>query len=460
VPVGIDPREPATGRPAPRRSEFPSSVNLQITGARLLPFKTLRDVAERVDVIRRCIEVRKSQQLALDWDIVLSRQAIKRIMLDDNITSQGKARRSPATGSSRRWRGCASGGRSPTSSTSRTSTRGSALLLEEHSSSTPSRSGRAARQRRRRFVRDPRRLDDQAAPRPPRRDPGATEPGVSADPLRLPSRRVHRVDQRRRQRLPPTSSSTGRATGARGPRTGRPNVEQALAAADIYLKRMNWIRNEFTEGTTPDTFLKLAGHAEDLPDRHPRLRGSDQRRARRQRRRTPPPPHAPARLGTGAMSNFAELYKPELDELLIKLLCACFDVMPTEIGFPPGSGIGGKGHQEGEANSSQRKAVRPTATWIEGSAHRPVTQYLGMPRELEFKLLGYEVEDQEHRREVADSQTRRGGITINDDRAQRGMPLYDFRRPTQPFIVTGPALVFLRRARRADRRRQKAPATG
>ena len=54
-------------------------MNLQVTQTRLLPFGVLRDVSERVDVIRRCIEVRKSQMLALDWDITLSKQAMPMI---------------------------------------------------------------------------------------------------------------------------------------------------------------------------------------------------------------------------------------------------------------------------------------------------------------------------------------------------------------------------------------------
>jgi hypothetical protein len=146
------------------------------------------------------------------------------------------------------------------------------------------------------------------------------------------------------------------------------------------------------------------------------------------------------------MSNFAELYKPELDELLIKLLCACFDVMPTEIGFPPGSGIGGKGHQEGEANSSQRKAVRPTATWLEGLLTDLSTR---LPRRAaRARVQAHRLRDRGPgvSEKVADSQTRRGAMTLNDDRAERGMPLYDFDEADEPFIVTGSGLVFLKGA--------------
>jgi hypothetical protein len=339
VPVGIDPREPATGRPAPRRAEFPSSVNLQITGARLLPFKTLRDVSEGVDVIRRCIEVRKSQQVALDWDIVLSRQAIKRIMADDKITSQGKAaqiardRFGPEMARLREW------WEDPDQFNQQNFDTWLALLLEEH------------------FVIDAVSI----YPRPlGNGEIGSFEilDGSTIKPL---------LDHRGATPVPPnpafqqilfgfprgefTASASGAANGYRAdqlvyrPRNrrtwtpyGSSNVEQALAAADIYLKRMNWIRNEFNEGATPDTFLKAPDTLKISPTDirayeaaiNAELAGAD---AERRHLRLLPPGWEP-----DAMSNFAELYKPELDELLIKLLCACFDVMPTEIGFPPGSG--------------------------------------------------------------------------------------------------------------------------
>ncbi len=156
------------------------------------------------------------------------------------------------------------------------------------------------------------------------------------------------------------------------------------------------------------------------------------------------------------MASFADLYKPDLDEALIKLLCMCFGVLPTEIGFPPSSGIGGKGHQEGEANSAHRKTTRPYARWLESLLTDISRSYLGMPPELEFKLLGYEVEDQGEAETVANSQMRRGAITLNDDRAARGLPLYTFPEADVPFIVTGSGLVFLEGAMAAQAATQPA----
>lgn len=445
VPVGIDPREPATQRPAPRRSEFAASVNLQVANAgRLIPFGVLRDVADKVDVMRRCIEVRKSQQLALSWDITLSPVALKKIMTEDRITSPGEAAQharakfEPEMARLRTW------WEHPDRLNQMDWETWLGVLLEEHL------------------------VVDALSIWPRRRANGETVAfeiidGATIKPL---------LDHRGSTPLPPnpayqqilygfprgefTATSTPDASGFLGdqliyrPRFrrswtpyGYPDTEHALSAADIYLKRMAWIRAEFDEGTTPDTWLKLPVESRIGPDQirayeaaiNEELAG---RTGERLHLRMLPPGVKPEQ-----MDKFADLYKPELDEFLVKLLCSCYSVMPTEIGFPPGSGIGGKGHQEGEANSSQRKAVRPTAKWIEGVCTEISRRFLGMPEELCFKLIGYETEDQNMAEQVADSQTRRGAITLNDDRAARGLPLYAFPEADTPFIVTGSGLVFL-----------------
>lgn len=459
IPVGIDPREPLTQRPAPRRSEFPASVNLQVGNAgRLIPFTVLRDVADKVDVIRRCVEVRKAQMAALSWDITLSPVALKMIMAEDHLSSPGaaaqQARRQfePEMARLRRW------WERPDPLNQMDWVTWLGVLMEEHL------------------------VVDALSIWPRRRANGETVgfeiiDGATIKPL---------LDHRGSTPLPPnpayqqilygfprgefTATATPDASGFLGdqliyrPRFrrswtpyGYPDTEHALSAADIYLKRMAWLRAEFDDGTTPDTWLTLPVESRIGPDKireyeaaiNAELAGqTDQRLALRML----PPGAKPEQ-----MAKFGDLYKPELDEFLVKLLCSCFSVMPTEIGFPPGSGIGGKGHQEGEANSSQRKAVRPTAQWIESVCTEISRRFLGMPEQLCFKLIGYETEDQESAENVADRQTRRGAITLNDDRAARGLPLYAFPEADTPFIVTGSGLVFLDGAMTAQAAAAGAP---
>lgn len=456
APRGIDPRDPVSGGTPPRRSEFPVAVNLNLSGQRLVPFDTLRDVADRVDVIRRCVEVRKAQMHAFDFDVVLTRQATRRIMRDDNIGSPGEAAQAarekfePEMIRLREW------WEKPDRYNGMDFQAWLDVLLEEQ------------------LVLD-------AVSIWPRRklggDIGALEliDGATIKPL---------LDHRGSTPVPPAPAyqqilhgfARGDFTATDGdgyradqivyrPRRRRtftpfgfPEVEHALSVADIYLKRMAWIRGEFTDGRMPDSWIKLPAEVSMTPDQmrewelviNEELADPTQRRSLRML-----PPGGEAEQ----MSTFADLYKPDLDEALIKLLCMCFGVLPTEIGFPPSSGIGGKGHQEGEANSAHRKTTRPYARWLESLLTDLSRDYLGMPPELEFKLLGYEVEDQAEAEGVADSQMRRGAITLNDDRAARGMPLYTFPEADTPFIVTGSGLVFLDGAMAAQAAAQ-APVPG
>lgn len=442
VPQGIDPREPDTGRPAPRRSEFPQSINMQLA-SRFVPFTVLRDVADRVDVIRRCIETRKSQMLALDWDITLSKQAIKRVMLDNNVDSPGEAAQiaraefAPAIARLRAW------WEKPDRINSMDWTTWLSVMLEEHLvldalSVYP----------RRRMAGDVvafeiidgstiKPLLDHRGSTPQSPNPayqqilyGFPRGEFTASDFETDSFQASQLIYRPRIRRSFTPY-------------GMPDTESALSSADLWLKRMSWIREEFTEGTTPDTWMKPPKDSKMQPDQikawetalNAELAAAI---SERRKLRAAPPGWEPQQMAT-----FADRYKPELDELIVKLLCASFSVMPTEIGFPPGGGIGGKGHQEGEANSSHRRAVRPTATWIESVCTDISREYLDMPVELQFSLLGWETEDQNADEQVADSRSRRGAVTLNEDRAKRGLPLYSFAEADTPFIVTGSGLVFL-----------------
>ena len=71
IPALINPpRE--DGRADPRRYEYPVAWNLQITETRDVPFRTLRQVADGADLVRKCIQVVKNQISGMDWDIVLT----------------------------------------------------------------------------------------------------------------------------------------------------------------------------------------------------------------------------------------------------------------------------------------------------------------------------------------------------------------------------------------------------
>lgn len=74
-PVPIDIPEEPSGRPRPRRYQYPINWNLPVgvpgtEGVKLASFQQLRDLAEPQSVTRSCIELVKQDMIGLDWDVV------------------------------------------------------------------------------------------------------------------------------------------------------------------------------------------------------------------------------------------------------------------------------------------------------------------------------------------------------------------------------------------------------
>lgn len=77
-PYPINGVRPESGRPEPRRYEFPVSWNVQTTNrVGFIPWSVLRDAADGVALFRRCIEVRKDHMRGLKWDVVISDDALE-----------------------------------------------------------------------------------------------------------------------------------------------------------------------------------------------------------------------------------------------------------------------------------------------------------------------------------------------------------------------------------------------
>ena len=72
------------GRADPRRFEYLVTQNLQVNQNKPIDFKTLRAASQQIDIIRRCLQVRKNKLTALSWDIVISESATEDIISNAN----------------------------------------------------------------------------------------------------------------------------------------------------------------------------------------------------------------------------------------------------------------------------------------------------------------------------------------------------------------------------------------
>ena len=138
---------------------------------------------------------------------------------------------------------------------------------------------------------------------------------------------------------------------------------------------------------------------------------------------------------------FRSKFKDTLDDYLVTSICGHFGVQPSEIGFAPKGGLGGAGFQEGEAASAEAIGIGPLANWISKMITNLSYTFLGMPRELEFKLLLSRRMDDEANARKNQIEVTSAGKTINERRSELGLPLLDTPQADMPIMVAGASVL-------------------
>jgi hypothetical protein len=438
VPGAINP--PRTdGRPDPRRYEFQVAQNINITETRLVPFATLRAAADGIDILRRCIEVSKAKLSGIKWDFVLAEDASEKITAEiggSHVRAQQEARDRYTKDIDR------------------------ARQFWE----MPDRAnGMSFNDWLNVALEDVLVLDAWAVW--PQKTVGNDLYGLqildaaTIKPL---------IDDRGMRPAPPysayqqilfgfprsefsapneTEDADGEFTSdelsymVRNRRTwtiyGFGPVERALSLADIYLRRQQWIRAEYTDGVTPELMMKTDanfGNNPDLLRAYENIFNNDLagQTAQRMRVRLLPIGMEPIQF-----DGYGEKFKDTLDDYLVNSICGHFGVMPSEIGFSPKGGLGGAGFQAGEAQSSDVIGTMPLANWMERMISQLSYNYLGIPRELEFKFMPSGRDDNESIARTRDIEIRNGGLTINEMRSLAGRPLIESAEADMPILVMG-----------------------
>lgn len=427
------------GRPDPRRYEYQVAQNINITETRLVPFKTLRAAADQIDILRRCIEVLKSKITGLDWDIVLGTDASEKIAAEsggDHVRAMAKARQEYTDEINRMrtfWE-------NPDKANGLTFSDWLMIALEEI-------------------------LVIDAWAVWPQKSVGGDLYGLqildgsTIKPL---------LDDRGMRPMPPNSAyqqilygfpraeftandddpkADGEFTAddlaymVRNRRTisvyGQSPTERALPLADIYLRRQQWLRAEYTDGVLPELMFETDatwGTNPELLRAYENIFNDDLAGQTEQRKR--------ARLLPSGMKpvqyeGYGEKFKDTLDDYLITSICGHYGVQPAEIGFAPKSGLGGAGFEEGRAASAEAVGAQPLVNWINKMITNLSYTYLGMPRELEFKMMTSKRLDNEENARKAQIEVTSAGKTINERRSELGLPLLDTPQADMPLLVGG-----------------------
>jgi hypothetical protein len=151
-------------------------------------------------------------------------------------------------------------------------------------------------------------------------------------------------------------------------------------------------------------------------------------------------------LVPGGKLNFEEGYSDKfsdaMDNYLISSITGHFGVLPSEIGFNGAGSLGASGIQQGESESGEAIGIIPTANWISQMISALSYRFLGMPRELEFRLAPSERTNTQEAAARDDIRKRNGAITVNENRAELGLPLVDTPEADMPMLVAGNSVYF------------------
>jgi len=214
-------------------------------------------------------------------------------------------------------------------------------------------------------------------------------------------------------------------------------TERALPLADIYLRRQQWIRAEYTDGVLPELMFTTDenwGTNPDLLRAYENIFNDDLAGQTQQRKRLR---LLPAGMTPVQFEAYGEKFKDTLDDYLITSICGHYGVQPAEIGFSPKGGLGGAGFEEGRAESAEAIGTQPLVNWISKMLTNISYTYLGMPRELEFKLMTSKRLDNEANARKSQIEVTSAGKTINERRSELGLPLLDTPQADMPILQAG-----------------------
>ena len=219
-------------------------------------------------------------------------------------------------------------------------------------------------------------------------------------------------------------------------------TERCLPLADIYLRRQQWIRGEFTDGTMPKSYLELPETTPMTPEQilaYENIYNDDLAGQTAQRNRM-------RLLVPGGKLHFEEGYSDKfsdtMDNYLVTSITGHFGVLPSEIGFSGSGSLGASGLQQGESDNAEAIGIIPTARWISQMISALSYRWLGMPRELEFRLAPSERTDTIEIANRDDIRRKNGTFTLNESRAEQGLPLIETPETDMPMIMAGNSVYF------------------
>jgi len=455
IPAPISPLM-ASGRPAPQLWDYPVSWNLQTTSNRMVPWTVLRDVAAQVSVVRACVDASKSALTGLDWSFSIDSARARALAKRSNTSSHAviadlQNKFADQINSLHQW------WQKPDRIRNLNFVEWLTALLEDelvldavalYPHLTMGGQLHSAELIDATMIKPL--LDDRGAPPQP--------PYAAYQQIRMGFPRgeysqspLTEGDQAFVSAVYGRPEGVHAATDAliykvRNQRTDGPYgfsaVEKALPAVDLWLKRWDWLKAEYTAGVTPQMIVKVMGNMTPEQLRQYQAVFNDDLTGRSEERHRAQ--FLPEGFDPVFPNDMGARFASDLDLHIIRLICAAIDILPTSIGFTPNHGtgaMGGQGHQQGESDSQLARGTKPRAKWVVDLINEISINYLGMPPEVTFTFHGLDADDEEKKAVLLEGYVNNGLMVLNEGRDQLNLPRFAIEQANEPFIATptGPA---------------------
>ena len=447
-PLGIDAPQTDSGRPEPRRMQYPVGWNMPMgqpgsEGLKLVSFANLRAYADMYSVVRACIQVRKEEIMGLDWDIVPTDEGARNMRGDAEAHQEFQDRRTKALAFFKRpdpnyhdfqgWLSAVLEDVFVVDALSlylhppRVSGKGlfgsnlAAIEILDGTTIRPLLDVRGG------TPRPPAVAYQQYLWGVPRTDLMDIILEADIEEMGEP------VDEYRADQLlylPYTRRSWTPY--------GFPGIERAIIPVMTGLRRQQYQLDFFSEGTIPGQFV-IPGDDISTPQQIRQLQDTLNALAGDQAYK-----HKIIVLPRGSD---AKPQKPvelagQIDETLTQMICMAYDVMPMELGLSSGSSqsqSSGAASQMAKASSeiNQRKALKPMLSWLKGAIFDHILQDICGQDDMQFQWIGLEdTADEETMANNFKTLISAGMMSIDEARAQMGMNPWGLPLTSDPVYMS------------------------
>lgn len=455
VPQPLDPVDPDTGRPLPRRYQYQVATNLVLTNTEA-PWTVLRSLTEQCDIIHRAIEIAVSNIVKQGWSFAPSPECIAEIMEDQGVGHAKAAKiarekygpqissltefwENPYPQAYRGWSEWITEAlwqHFPFDGIPvypRVNLRGDVIgfeiidaptikILLDDRGNIPLPPAPAYQQLLWGFPRG----EFQAAPETDGDVPYNLYSGAGRQNQFVKDQLAYFVKNRR------TWTPYGYSA-----------VEQAIPMATLYLERQNWMRQEYQSGAMAHGYFET-DNLEMTPAQITewnRVIGDwfAGQTSRRQGMYALPGGFKPV-----FAPSLEDLYKPDLDERIIKQIAALFGIEPTSLGIVPRSGLGGKTQGGEESDAAEIRGQRPTEMFVVEMINSLCRRFLNSDKNVTFVLDDNQTgADEMTKAKAYQIALTSAQMTINEVRGEQNLPLLDMPEADEPFILTSQGAQFL-----------------